>query len=117
MHATDHIDGIRFFDDVLMMAVCSLGKTQSFARAVNTLHHFMEHGYVKPLRVELEPFDPWDFNTIFLGCRVICSAQGRHRKVHTYAISKNVEAALQGKDQSSDGRCRRTLTSWSSFSA
>ena len=116
MHATDQMDGIRFFDDVMTMAVCSLDKPQSFARAANTLHHFMDHGYVHPLRVELEPFDPFDLNTVFLGCRVICSAQGRHRKVHTYAISKNLEAALQGKDQSADGRCRRTLTSWTSYS-
>ena len=117
MCATPQLDGIRFFDDVLGMAVCDLGKPQSYANAVHTLHHFMDHGYVEPLRVELEPFNPFDLNTVFLGCRVICSAQGRNRQVHTYSISKNLEAALQGKDNSPDGRCRRTLTSWSSYSS
>ena len=116
MHATNQVDGVRFFDDIMMMAVCNPGIPGDFAAAAQTLHHFMEHGYVSPLRVELEPFNAFDFNTVFLGCRVICSQEGKLRKVHLYATSKNLEAALVGKDNSPDGRCRRTLTSWSSFS-
>ena len=107
------VDGIRFFDDVILLHLYTSDKTlhphlPSLAEAQANTKDFMSTAYPKPCQVITEEEQVGYADRVFLGCRVLSSDC---RSFHTHLVSKNLNKT-EGVLPTS--KLVNTLKNWSS---